>query len=230
LSTISYKPLNLYRQFKSAAQEFPNVTIYFDQPYASFSELGLENTYQTAFEAVQKRAAQFAEAGIVGYGDKVVLYKSPAFDTYLLAVAVTALGAVPVMISYRLPSSNLDVFAERLEKSFIVYDQETEERLAAVTRTDLVTIDSNLALEDILLDNLDFLSEVVISRDVNGAPQLIIALADDAEMNWEAWWAMVADLPLLKEAILMAYDVIPRTATMKVQRLKMEAEMKEKNL
>ena len=49
-------------------------------------------------------------------------------------------------------------------------------------------------------------------------------------MNWEAWWAMVADLPLLKEPILMAYDVIPRTATMKVQRLKMEAEMKEKNL
>lgn len=139
LSTISYKPLNLYRQFKSAAQEFPNVTIYFDQPYASFSELGLENTYQTVFEAIQKRAARFAEAGIVGYGDKVVLYKSPAFDTYLLAVAVTALGAVPVMISYHLPSSNLDVFAERLEKSFIVYDQETEERVAGVTRTDLVT-------------------------------------------------------------------------------------------
>lgn len=41
---------------------------------------------------------------------------------------------------------------------------------------------------------------------------------------------MVADLPLLKEPILMAYDVIPRTATMKVQYLKMEAEIKEKNL
>ena len=91
-------------------------------------------------------------------------------------------------------------------------------------------IASTLALEDVLLDKLDFLSEVVIIRDVNGAPQPIIALADDAEMNWEAWWAMVADLPLLKEPILMAYDDIPRTATMKVQCLKMEAEMKEKNL
>lgn len=98
----------------------------------------MENTYQTVFEAIQKRAAQFSAAGI-GYGDKVILYKSPAFDTYLLAVAVTALGAVPVMISYHLPSSNLDVFAERLEKSFIVYDQETEERVAGMTRTDLVT-------------------------------------------------------------------------------------------
>ncbi|HEM3628453.1 TPA: AMP-binding protein, partial [Streptococcus suis] len=116
MSTISYKPLNLYRQFKTAAQEFPTVAIYFDHPYASFPELGLENTYQTVFEAIQRRAAQFAAAGI-GYGDKVILYKSPAFDTYLLAVAVMALGAVPVMISYHLPSSNLDVFAERLEKS-----------------------------------------------------------------------------------------------------------------
>ncbi len=47
MSTINYKPLNLYRQFKTAVQEFPNVAIYFDQPYASFPELGLENTYQT---------------------------------------------------------------------------------------------------------------------------------------------------------------------------------------
>lgn len=30
MSTISYKPLNLYRQFKTAAKEFPNVAIYFD--------------------------------------------------------------------------------------------------------------------------------------------------------------------------------------------------------
>ncbi len=54
MPTISYKPLNLYRQFKTAAQEFPNVAIYFDQPYASFPELGMENTYQTVFEAIQK--------------------------------------------------------------------------------------------------------------------------------------------------------------------------------
>ncbi|MFX3995922.1 acetate--CoA ligase, partial [Streptococcus suis] len=67
-----YKPLNLYRQFKTAAQEFPNVALYFDQPYASFPELGLENTYQTVLEALQKRAAQFAVAGI-GYGDPVGL-------------------------------------------------------------------------------------------------------------------------------------------------------------
>ncbi|HEM3706472.1 TPA: hypothetical protein U1D12_000426 [Streptococcus suis] len=229
MSTISYKPLNLYRQFKSAAQEFPNVTIYFDQPYASFSELGLENTYQTVFEAIQKRAAQFAEAGIVGYGDKVVLYKRPAFDTYLLAVAVTALGAVTYYKEDARFQDNVygawwdscDYGCMTPEGTLLLKDRQV----------DLIEhIDSSLALEDVLLEKLDFLSEVVIIRDVNGAPQPIIALADDAEMNWEAWWAMVADLPLLKEPILMAYDDIPRTATMKVQRLKMEVEMKEKNL
>ncbi len=54
MSTISYKPLNLYRQFKTAAQEFPNVAIYFDKPYASFPELGLENTYQTVLKLFKK--------------------------------------------------------------------------------------------------------------------------------------------------------------------------------
>lgn len=506
---ISYQPLNLYRQFKEAAERFPEVAIVFDKPYQSFPELGLENTYAQVFAAIQQRAYQLAALGI-SYGDKVMFYKSPAFDTYLLAVAATALGAVPVMPSYHLPASTLDVFAERLERSFIVFDEETVERVAAMERKDLVTtlavtdllrfpanpvaenllpeemiqymthtsgttgipklichtaqtmgwrvawqqtifekmnerqllafhispvhsrynigvssaiglgfpllplssakaqdvaeslerykpmalethpnnfvqwaqlakknpsvfssiryyhstfdainigtlrifleaskkntpvfmqvygqsecgpmilryhrletlgqtngrdmgiglkgytkaritdenghplpagqngqiqllsrgravtyykedarfqenvygdwwdsgdygcmtmegtlllkdrqvdviesIDSNLALEDFLLDHLDFLAEVVIIRDANGAPQPIIALAEDADMDWDAWWHQVADLPLLKEPILMAYEDIPRTATMKVQRLKMEAEMKMKNL
>ena len=149
----------------------------------------MENTYQTVFEAIQKRAAQFAEAGIVGYGDKVVLYKSPAFDTYLLAVAVTALGAVPVMISYHLPSSNLDVFAERLEKSFIVYDQETEERVAGVTRTDLVTkvflpqvlVQETVAFEENLLPE-DVIQYMTHTSGTTGVPKLICHTAQT--MGW----------------------------------------------
>lgn len=506
---ISYQPLNLYRQFKKAAERFPGVAIVFDQSYRSFPELGLENTYAQVFAAIQQRAYQLAAAG-VSYGDKVMFYKSPAFDTYLLAVAATALGAVPVMPSYHLPATTMDVFAERLEHSFIVFDEETAERVVAMERKELVTtlavadllalpaspvaehllpedeiqymthtsgttgipklichtaqtmgwrvawqqtifekmierdllafhispvhsrynigvssaiglgfpllplssakpedlvasleryrpmalethpnhfvqwvqltkkrpsvfssiryyhstfdainigtmrafleaskendpvfmqvygqsecgpmilryhrletlgqtggrdmgvgltgytearitdenglalpagqnghiqlrsrgravtyykedarfqenvygdwwdsgdygcmteagtlllkdrqvdviesIDSNLALEDFILDQLGFLTEVVIIRDVNGAPQPIIALAEGAVMDWDAWWHQVADLPLLKEPILMVYEDIPRTATMKVQRLKMEAEMKMKNL
>lgn len=506
---ISYQPLNLYRQFKEAAERFPNVAIIFDKLYPSFPELGHENTYAEVLAAIEQRAYQLAAAG-VSHGDKVMFYKSPAFDTYLLAVAATSLGAIPVMPSYHLPATTMDVFAERLEHSFVIFDEETEGRVAAMEHKELVTmlsitdllafpahpvaenllpedaiqymthtsgttgipklichtaqtmgwrvawqqtifekmserkllafhispvhsrynigvssaiglgfpllplssakaqdlakilenyrpmalethpnnfvqwvqlarnnpsvfssiqyyhstfdainigtlrtfleaskenspifmqvygqsecgpmilryhrletlgqtngrdmgvglegytkaqitdehghplpagqnghiqllsrgravtyykederfqanvygdwwdsgdygcmttagtlllkdrqvdviesIDSNLALEDFLLDQLDFLSEVVIIRDANGAPQPIIALAEGADMDWESWWQQVEDLPLLKEPILMDYEDIPRTATMKVQRLKMEAEMKMKNL
>ncbi len=77
---ITYRPLNLYSQFKEAAEAFPETT---------------------------GRLASFG----ISQSDKVMLYKSASFATYLLAVAVTYLGAVPVMVSYHLPSSTLDVFA-----------------------------------------------------------------------------------------------------------------------
>lgn len=173
----------------------------------------MENTYQTVFEAIQKRAAQFAEAGIVGYGDKVVLYKSPAFDTYLLAVAVTALGAVPVMISYHLPSSNLDVFAERLEKSLIVYDQETEERVAGVTRTDLVTkvflphvlVQETVAFEENLLPE-DVIQYMTHTSGTTGVPKLICHTAQT--MGWRvAWQQTIFDK--MTERGLLAFHISP---------------------
>ena len=50
--------------------------------------------------------------------DKVIIYKSSAFDTYLLAVSVSYLGAVPVMTSYHLPTTTMEVFIDRLEDLF----------------------------------------------------------------------------------------------------------------
>lgn len=212
MSTISYKPLNLYRQFKEAAETFPDVAIYFDQPYASFPELGLENTYQTVFEAIQKRAAQLAATGI-GRGDKVILYKSPTFDTYLLAVAVTALGAVPVMISYHLPSSNLDVFAERLEGSYIVYDEETKGRVVGMKRVDLVT---KLSVSQVLSQVVEAVEENLLPEDViqymthtsgtTGVPKLICHTAQT--MGWRvAWQQTIFDK--MVERGLLAFHISP---------------------
>ena len=45
--------------------------------------------------------------------------------------------------------------------------------------------------------------------------------------DWDAWWTQVADLPHLNEPIIMAFDEIPHTATMKVQRLQLEKWLKE---
>ncbi len=73
-----------------------------------------------------------------------------------------------------------------------------------------------------MLDHLDFLAEVVIVRDKENSPQPIIALAPNRQMDWDAWWKMVEDLPHLNQPILRDYEDIPRTATMKVQRLQIE--------
>ncbi|EUJ33706.1 AMP-dependent synthetase/ligase [Listeria floridensis FSL S10-1187] len=90
-------------------------------------------------------------------------------------------------------------------------------------QVDLVDhIDSTLAIEDKLLDSLTFLDEVVIIRGKNGTPQPIISVVSGKEMDFDAWYSAVNDLPQLNEPIVMAYEDIPRTATMKVQRLKME--------
>ncbi len=71
-----------------------------------------------------KRACQLAHLGVKS-GDKVIIYKSSAFDTYLLAVSVSYLGAVPVMTSYHLPTT-MEVFIDRLEDPFILFDDETK--------------------------------------------------------------------------------------------------------
>ena len=98
-------------------------------------------------------------------------------------------------------------------------------------QVDLIdTVDSNLALEDILLDQLEFLDEVVIVRGIDDKPQPIISVAEGCEMDWSRWWSLVAEMPTLNEPIIMTFDAIPRTATMKVQRLVLEKEIKEGRL
>jgi acyl-coenzyme A synthetase/AMP-(fatty) acid ligase len=87
-------------------------------------------------------------------------------------------------------------------------------------------INSNLAIEDYLLDHLDFLEEVVIVRDQDQQPQPIISVVTGKEMNWDAWWEKIADLPHLNEPLLRKFEEIPRTATMKVQRLQIEQALK----
>ena len=87
-------------------------------------------------------------------------------------------------------------------------------------QVDLVEdLPSTLALEDVLLDKLDFLAEVVIIRDPKGYAQPVIAVNGGMTMDWQAWWEVTADMPHLNQAIILEWEEIPRTATMKVQRL-----------
>lgn len=90
----------------------------------------------------------------------------------------------------------------------------------------IANIESSLAIEDKLLDAMPFLDEVVLIRGVDGSPQPILAVNENKEMDWEQWWKNVSDLPHINEPIIMNYEDLPRTATMKIQRLEMERSLK----
>lgn len=80
---ITYRPLNLYSQFKEAAEAFPETAIILDKVYEVFPQLSSESTYQEVHEAIVETAGRLASFGI-SQSDKVMLYKSASFDTYLL--------------------------------------------------------------------------------------------------------------------------------------------------
>ena len=129
MDILAYQPLNLYINYQQASQQSPDVPIILDEVLPAFPELGLASTYQASHEVILKRAYQLAALGIKAK-DKVIMYKSPKFDTYLLAVAASYLGAVPVMISYHFPTETMEVFAQRLENPFIIYDDEVGDCIA----------------------------------------------------------------------------------------------------
>lgn len=89
------------------------------------------------------------------------------------------------------------------------------------------SVNSTLAIEDYLLDQLDFLEEVILIRGVDNQPQPVLAVRPGEEMDWDAWWEKISDLSHMHYPIMRAFDEIPHTATMKVQRLQLEKELKE---
>ncbi|EUJ53178.1 long-chain acyl-CoA synthetase [Listeria fleischmannii FSL S10-1203] len=118
-----YVPLNLFTNFKESAERFPDTPIFFDETLAGFPELGLETTYADCLEVIVKRATQLKTAG-VKKADKIMMYKSAKFDTYLLAVSASYLGAVPAMISPHLPVETMEILADRLDLPFLLFDNE----------------------------------------------------------------------------------------------------------
>jgi acyl-coenzyme A synthetase/AMP-(fatty) acid ligase len=80
-------------------------------------------------------------------------------------------------------------------------------------------IDSNLHLEDVLLERLPEMSEVVIVPDGDGRPTPIVATRGDRPLDGGRWKGAVAGLPALRPPVQWRFDDFPRTATWKVRRL-----------
>jgi acyl-coenzyme A synthetase/AMP-(fatty) acid ligase len=80
-------------------------------------------------------------------------------------------------------------------------------------------IDSNLQLEDLLMDRLNEISELVIVPNGAGRPTPILATRHDCPLDRARWAAAVAGLPDLEAPIQWRFADFPRTSTWKIRRL-----------
>jgi len=83
------------------------------------------------------------------------------------------------------------------------------------------TLGSNLELEDVLLNRLEELTELVVVAGPNSEPIPVICTSKDAPLDLERWRAAVTDYPQLADPIQIPEAELPRTATLKVQRVKL---------
>ncbi|MEV0622630.1 AMP-binding protein [Nonomuraea sp. NPDC050404] len=80
-------------------------------------------------------------------------------------------------------------------------------------------IDSNLGLEDVLMERLPEVSELVVVPDPAGRPTPILATRHDRPLDRGRWAAAVAGLPHLESPVQWRFADFPRTSTWKIKRL-----------
>ncbi|WEP01002.1 class I adenylate-forming enzyme family protein (plasmid) [Streptomyces sp. FXJ1.172] len=80
-------------------------------------------------------------------------------------------------------------------------------------------IKSSLEIEDVVLSKLDELSELVVVQGPNSEPVPVICTVDDKPLDPARWRAAVAGFPQLADPVQIPQAELPRTATLKVQRL-----------
>jgi acyl-coenzyme A synthetase/AMP-(fatty) acid ligase len=87
-------------------------------------------------------------------------------------------------------------------------------------------LNSNLAVEDLLLLRLPQLSEaLVLPAPHNGPPVPVVCTRRDAPLDGAAWADAVADLPSLAAPLHVPWDAVPRGSTWKVRRLELRRQL-----
>jgi acyl-coenzyme A synthetase/AMP-(fatty) acid ligase len=88
-------------------------------------------------------------------------------------------------------------------------------------------VESSLEVEDLVLGRLSELSELVLVQGPGSRPVPVICTHDDRPLDLQRWRAAVADFPQLADPIQIPQAELPRTATMKVQRLALSDRLKD---
>ncbi|GGX93610.1 class I adenylate-forming enzyme family protein [Streptomyces fructofermentans] len=78
---------------------------------------------------------------------------------------------------------------------------------------------SSLEIEDVVLGRLSELSELVVVPGPDALPVPVICTVDDKPLDTDRWRAAVAEFPQLADPVQIPQAELPRTATLKVQRL-----------
>jgi len=91
------------------------------------------------------------------------------------------------------------------------------------------TMDSNLAVEDLLMSRLDELREVVVVAGPGGQPVPVVCTRDDKPIDQKRWQHATRDLPALAAACQLPFDDLPRTSTRKVQRPELIRLLQDRN-
>lgn len=177
---FEFEPLNLYTNYEVAATKYPNSKLFFDKEVAAFSEFENEISYKESLELIKYRAYQLYSVGIKK-NDQVVIFKSSALDTYLLAVCVSYLGAIPVMISHHFNSDTMDKMISRLDNPYLIYDYDTETKVNKLNTLDndklikleeLINLKVTFEVKQEYLD-LDDISYMTHTSGTTGVPKLI---------------------------------------------------------
>jgi acyl-coenzyme A synthetase/AMP-(fatty) acid ligase len=86
---------------------------------------------------------------------------------------------------------------------------------------------SALEVEDVVLSRLGELSELVVVRGPKSEPVPVLCTKGDQPLDRERWRAAVAEFPNLADPLQIPQAELPRTATLKVQRIELSRRLHE---
>ncbi|MEV4945130.1 class I adenylate-forming enzyme family protein [Streptomyces sp. NPDC053755] len=89
-------------------------------------------------------------------------------------------------------------------------------------------IHSTLEIEDTVLGRLDELTELVVVPGPGEKGVPVVSTRDDLPLDLDRWRSAIAEWPQLAEPVQMKLSELPRTATMKVQRIELSARLRRR--
>lgn len=87
---------------------------------------------------------------------------------------------------------------------------------------------SSLEIEDVVLSALSELTELVVVQGPDGTPVPVVCTVDDEPLDTARWRKAVARFPQLGDPVQIKNSELPRTATLKVQRLELARRFQER--